>query len=205
MTKGQSNVSHETWVEYSKLLNASLRELEEASGAHRAVVKKAKAAGVNPNAILAALRAKRKEETVIAQELRDYVRALHVNRVTISANDVYGGWETPAPTPEDDAYDAEQRGYQAGTGNGLREDNPFAAGSEQHAEWDRGWRKGQEALAKQLGDNAKAANPSRKRPERPPENKPQPAVGRKTGRAGKTPKGAVDEGVTWDEAPPVVN
>lgn len=203
MAGSDPNVTDDTWLEHMRLVGISLRALEEAQGAYRATLKKAKAAGVPTKALIDGIRARGKDETVVKMELRDYVRGLNLARVPVKVEDVFNGWKQPEIPQHIFAEDVEERGYYSGRNNGLRENNPHKAGSEDHQVWDRGWRKGQESLAVELGENAKAGNPTRERPKRAEGNDPRPEPKRRTG-AGK--KGAASP-IDWsaEDEKPVVN
>lgn len=185
-----SNVSSETWAKYLSGVAQTKRAVEEANGTHRALLKKAKTDGVSPKALLAALAAKRLDESVVVQDLRDYVRALHVARIPVEANSIYGGW-TPPPKEEEDVFGATDAGYRAGKAGAPISDNPHTAGSESHQAWAKAWHDGQAAAVMASPSGTRAANPDRKRPNRTAETQATEATEnvtrsgpRKSGRPG---------------------
>lgn len=161
----ESNVSSDTWAKHLSIVIQTKRAVEEANGGHRAALKKAKADGCSPKALLAAIAAKRLDQTVVEQDLRDYVRALHVARIPVDANTIYGGW-TPPPREEEDVFGANDAGYRAGKGGAPASDNPHPAGSESHQAWAKAWHDGQAAMVMESPSGTRAANASRKRPDR---------------------------------------
>jgi hypothetical protein len=67
-------------------------------------------------------------------------------------------------TSENRAYAAEEAGFEAGKAGKHRvDDNPYAAGTELYARFDKGYLRGQKTIADRLGKNAKAADPRRGR------------------------------------------
>ncbi len=180
----ESNVSSETWAKYLGLVSQTKRTVEEANGAHRATLKKAKADGCSPKALLAAIAAKRLDEEVVAQDLRDYVRALHVARIPVSADTIYGGW-TPPPKEEEDVFGANDAGYRAGKGGTPASENPYQPGTESHQAWAKSWHDGQAALVMESPSGTRAADATRKRPERKGSARAEEASNQTTRTAGR--------------------
>lgn len=194
-----SNVANETWLEFIREASATKRGIEEASGRHRAVLKRAKAAGCNPAIIAAAIAAKRKDHAVVMGEVRDSVRVFNLVGITIAQTDLFGGWApevTEKAAADHDMFTAEERGYDAGKAGQDRHGNPFTAGSPFFQEWDSGWVKGQAAIAERMAPGASQADASRKRPDRAAKEATAPKAAERTGskapRAPKEPEAGKD-------------
>ena len=193
-----SNVPTETILYYTHELTRSKRKIDEASSAHRLLVKRAKGDGVPTVAILESIAWARLEPEERAQRLIDRIR-VESARYPDSASritDLVTGMDARVSDKmryTDTLFDAEQKGYQAGKFAVPVEDCPYPAGSETHVIWQRFWHEGQAANAAALGENARAANTSRAKPtprkqarnpglplgDAPPRKKPAPLAKRK--------------------------
>jgi hypothetical protein len=180
-----TNVSNETWLQFVREAAATRREIEEATGRHRAVMKRAKAAGCNPKVIAAAITAKKQDPAVIVSEVRDSVRVLNLVGIELDSGSIFGSWQpeiTQKAAEEFDLHVAEERGYGAGKGGGDRDANPYEPGSPFHAAYDKGWIAGQRAIAEQMGPDKKPVAASRARPARTEAGKDAPAAATKRPR-----------------------
>lgn len=185
MSDAPTNVPNETWLEFIREASATKRSIEEATGRHRAVMKRAKAAGCNPAIIASAIAAKRKDAAIVLSEVRDTVRVFNLVGIPLEQHDLFGSWSplvTDKAAEAHDRFTADERGYDAGKAGQDRAGNPFTPGSPFHADWDAGWIKGQAAIAERMHSNAKQADASRQRPERTPKTAAAPKAKTRTGK-----------------------
>lgn len=189
-----SNVPNETWLQFVREASATKREIEEASGRHRSVMKRAKAAGCNPKIIALAIASKRQDPAIVSNEIRDTVRVLNLVGVTMTQTDLFAGWSpevTEKAAMEHDHFTADERGYDAGKAGQDRDGNPFEPGSPFHVAWDAGWLKGQAAIAAAMAPGATQASARRARPKREEVGADAPAAVTRTGRRrGRPPASA---------------
>jgi hypothetical protein len=165
----QSNVSNETILEFIREATATKRAIEEATGRHRAVLKRAKNAGCNPKIISSAIVSRRQDPAVVVSEVRETVRTFNLVGIEMGSSDLFGGWSgeiTEKAAEQHSAFSVKEAGYEAGKAGTDRAGNPHEPGSPFHQRWDEGWIAGQAAIAARMMPGATQANASRKRPER---------------------------------------
>ena len=166
-----SNVPAETILHFTHELSRTKRKLDEASAAHRQMVKRAKGEGVPSEAILESIAWSRMDPADRLKRLSDRIRVETV-RYPDSAEDLTDLLAhldievSDKMRFTDVVFDAEQRGYQAGRFAVPVEDNPYQPGTEMHQTWRNFWGQGQAANALSLGDGAKAASTERRKPGR---------------------------------------
>ena len=180
----QSNVPNETWLQFIREAGATKRDIEEASGRHRSVMKRAKAAGCNPKILALAIAAKRQDSAVVLSEVRDTVRVLNLVGVEMTQVDLFGSWTPEVSEKEADAFDqhtAEDFGYRSGKAGQDRAANPNEPGTPFHVAWDAGWIRGQAVIAEQMGPDKKQVTARKERPAR-------------TAATGSAPKAATKRG-----------
>jgi ribosome modulation factor len=184
-----ANVSNETWLEFVREATATKRAIEEATGRHRSVMKRAKAAGCSPAILALAIQSKRKDPAVMVSEIRDTVRVLNLVNVKMTQADLFGGWEpqvNAGAAAVQALFDAEERGYAAGKAGAAAGDNPYQLGTEAAQCWGKGWSAGKDAAAAAKPAGTTQADASRKRPQRSPAKAAAPEPKK---RAGRKPKG----------------
>jgi hypothetical protein len=133
--------------------------VDEAQGAMRAILKRAKDSGLNTGSIKRACKAKRHDEDDVISDLRDDLRYMSILRIGITPEALFEGWtgEVSAQTREaDNVWDAEDRGYQDGRHGKPREDCPYPEGPLAHA-YQRSWEAGQASIAKEMGGGEQLA------------------------------------------------
>jgi ribosome modulation factor len=168
-TAAGSNVSTETILFYTHELTRSKRKIDEATAAHRLLVKRAKGDGVPTAAVLESVAWSRLEPEERLARLIDRIR---VESARYPENgreitDLLANMDVRVSEKmryTDTLFDAEQKGYQAGKYAAPVEDCPYPAGSELAATWRKYWHEGQAANALDLGDNARAASTKRDKP-----------------------------------------
>ncbi len=119
---------------------------KSAKGRYGAVLKAAKAAGIDTDDITANIKLRHLDRNVLIQKERSRARMMAVCGLWPKIQGELFAKETPqaAPTVEDTVETAYDRGHQCGVKGELRTVNPYNAGTEQWAEFDRGWSVGQE-------------------------------------------------------------
>jgi ribosome modulation factor len=195
-----SNVPPETILYHTHELARSKRKIDEANSEHRLKVKRAKDDGVPTDAILESIQWSKLDPEVRRQKIIDRVR-VEAARYPQSAEvlpDLISRMDVRVSERmryTDTLFDAEQRGYVAGKAGQTADGHTYPEGSELAATWRRGWTDGRAAQTAQMGEHARAANPSRKKPgkaaqadpnqlamlggpdvEEPPEAPPEPVV-----------------------------
>jgi len=143
------------------------RRADEENGVLRNLYKQAKAAGENVAQMRRAIAATKQDSTTVITDERDLLFYMRLRNIPVTADAIFT-FEVEAGTEEDQLWDAQQAGYEAGRAGVPTEDCPHEPGTERYAEWHSGWREGQHALGRGLGPNTRAADSSRRRPERAP-------------------------------------
>ena len=169
MPAEQSNVTDETIQKYQREYSLQKRKCEEETGVLRAILKRAKADGVNTKTVIAVHQAGKQELDVVVADLRDAIRYMALRNMPVTQMDLFGeGAEflTEKAAREQDEFDADDAGYGAGMGGQTADDNPHPAGAALYVAWEGGRKKGAEAKGRILGSTGKQADGSRKRPER---------------------------------------
>lgn len=162
--KSGSNVSNEVIASFALEADRAQREIDEASGRKRSVLKRAKAAGVNTKALLEALRMKRDDEDRAKLDMRDTIRYTGViaPSVKLTQTDLFDSLDTRPLNDRMQAqvleWEAEQNGYAVGLNGGGREECPFDATTPNCLAWYRGWERGQRVIAERMDENAKKAD-----------------------------------------------
>lgn len=151
------------------------QERESAASAVMHRFKQAKKAGFNTKALQKAIAARQEDPEVVAQEMSDQIEYLHWSGVKIPGfqPDLFADGERPTvdglteqERAEEERFTAEQKGYATGRAGGHRTDtNPYETGSENHVEFDKGWLRGQAAIAREMGPDA--GKPKERKAERP--------------------------------------
>jgi len=172
-----SNVSPEAILYHTHELSRTKRKITEANSAHRLAVKRAKSDNVPTEAILESIAWAALDPEVRRQKIIDRIKveAARYPENGEAITDLVSQLDVRVSEKmryTDTLFDAEQRGYQAGKFGVPVEDNPYAIGSEMAQRWREFWSEGQAANAAQLGENARAADTSR----RPASTRQQPAA-----------------------------
>lgn len=160
------NVSNEVIAGFAIEADRAQRAIDEASGKKRAILKRAKAAGVDCDALLAALRAKKRDPDEVRIALRNALRysGILAPGAKLTQDDLFGLDERPLNNKvrgEMGAWDADQAGYEAGKAGGQLDDSPYPAGSEAQAHYHTGWSRGQAVIAERMGEHARKADTGR--------------------------------------------
>lgn len=181
-TREHSGISNDEELVHARAIQRFAREKDSATGRYRAAVKAAKSAGCNVEKLLAAIAAKRQEPDEVVMGLRDFVHYSQLLGIpgiapdAIFARDIRISDKTQS---EEDAFEAEQRGYKAGRHGEKATENPFQAGTELHVVWHEWWLKGQEAIAMEMEPKPAAAD--RQHPGRKGKGKGNAAAGAEAG------------------------
>lgn len=157
-----SNCTDETRREfYRKSLMAKIA-LESAqatakkkNGEYRNVLKEAKKAGVNPEAIARTLAARFQDQDALVLQLREELKMLDLGGVVPNIIEkILDRLDIEEPTRNERAQMDQDQAFDAGAFAGReghpRDTNDFPAGTEGHVQWDKGWLFGQAAIADEM-------------------------------------------------------
>ena len=163
-----SNVSNEVIASYAIEVDRAQRDIDEASGRKRAVLKQAKSDGIKTKVLLAAIRMKKQDPDEVASEMRDAIRYANIIApgVRLTQAELFSASDAPTALNAKTQgrvqdWDAEQRGYESGLNGGTMEDCVFAPGTEGRVHFQHGYVRGQTVIAERMGETAKTADPSR--------------------------------------------
>lgn len=161
----QSNTSNEVIVGFALEVARAKRDKDEATGRERAILKRAKAAGVDNEQMLQALQMRKVDAEDVVKKMQTQIRYLNIihGGVTLTQADLFGVEQRPLnkkATGAVQAWEAEERGYDCGLNGGGIEDAVYAPGTEAHANFARGFERGQTVIAERMGDNSKKADMS---------------------------------------------
>lgn len=143
--------------------------LDEANGAYRARLKKAKSDGEDTKELIRALADRKVDPDAIHVSMRAYARYRALLGMPLVQTEIFAADVSLSKDAREEqaVWDVETAGYEAGKGGAGKDDNRHPAGSAQHQAWARGWLRGQAMIAKQLGANAKRASTRRSRDAQP--------------------------------------
>jgi ribosome modulation factor len=187
------SLSNDEKLQWARDIRRSQRERDEATGRHRALLKRAKSEGIDLDAMKRAIKALRIEPDEVVTSTRNeihYMQLLGIGGITSDSIFVGDIEITERTQQEEDLWEADDRGYRAGR-NGTRSDEcPYDGGTEAHAVWTKSWRKGQASMAVEMGPNAKIASAQREHPGRTEEDTREslPAVISPQAKPGKPPR-----------------
>jgi hypothetical protein len=159
-----SNVTDSTIRDFYKKAISAKQEIEEiaeaqkaATGRYRAVLKSAKAAGVDPDDIVYAVKIRHMDRADLIQRERGKARVIRATGLWPKIQAELFSTDTPTTgAREDDSIEvAYDNGHRCGVTGELRTINPYPPGTEQWAEFDRGWSVGQEKFVPNKGPKAK--------------------------------------------------
>lgn len=155
----KSNLSPNTFLELFRELGIAQREIDAATGRKRAILKRAKAAGIDLDALALMQRLAKLETDEAAMRLRNLARySAWANMPIGTQADLFGATDDQRPTEkaqaEHNEWQADDAGYQAGKAGDSIDNNPHPAGTPFYDRWRQGWHKGQEVLAHKLAANA---------------------------------------------------
>lgn len=153
------------------LFRATVREIvelqQERDSLSSAVMqrfKRAKKAGFNTKALQKAIAARQEDPETVAQEMADQVEYLHWSGVNVPGfqPDMFDSGQRPTvdglsekERAEEERWAAAQNGYATGRAGGDRVGaNPHPAGSELYVSFDKGFLRGMEHIAREMGPDA---------------------------------------------------
>lgn len=169
------NVTPETFLEFYRQAGIAKRDLERAQGEYRAVLKRAKKAGIDTKALIA-VRAIATSDDPAAEEAHLNTLLRYARYLDLPLGTQLGLFDDAAPSAaartEQAEWDAEDYGYRAGRGGQNRDDNPHAAGTAAHVRWDEGWHKGQASIAQDMADGKPPRAKARRGRAGNPEDRP---------------------------------
>ena len=163
-----SNVSDEVIASYAVEADRAQRDIDEATGRKRSVLKRAKSDGIKTRVLLAAIKMKKQDPDEVALEMRDSIRYANIIApgVRLTQAELFSASDAPTALNAKTQgkvqdWDAEQRGYESGLNGGTMDDCVFAPGTEGRVHFQQGFVRGQTVIADRMGENAKKADPSR--------------------------------------------
>jgi uncharacterized protein (UPF0335 family) len=171
MAAEPGNVNNDVIAEISNSMRAIDQRQFELNGERRAVVKQAKTAGINVKELRAALAIKRRDRDEVMADWRDRLRYMGILGVSCRQDELFGDLDftvTEQSQRSIDMWDVTETAFKAGRYGQKIDDNPHNAGTEEHAMWRKWWTKGKEAMAKELGPDAKIGAVPRPRQTRIP-------------------------------------
>jgi hypothetical protein len=144
------------------------RVVDEENGVLGAFVKRAKAEGMNIDALRWVVRAIKKDPEVVIAFLRDAIRYATILKMDIPQGSLFDGWTadvTSHSRADDELWEAGDAGYYAGRHGHPLEDNPYPPGSPLAAAYATDWHKGQAAIAREMGETGAQITARRGAPE----------------------------------------
>lgn len=134
---------------------SALSEAKSKLGEHRSLLKDAKKAGVDTDALSHSLAARLQDPDEVVIRERNKLRMLGLSGVLNfdQISEITGVKISDASEEEQAEIDmgrAAERGYHAGKNNGAREDNPHPQGSENYVSWDKAWLQAQADIAEEM-------------------------------------------------------
>lgn len=167
---GSNTASNDSAADWIRQVRQQSRICDEENGVLRNLFKRAKADGMNTGSMREAIKATKLDPDVVESDLRDTLRYMAIIHVPVNKEALFDWSEvvTSKTEHEDKLWEADDAGYRAGRHGVRTEDCPvtFPPGSELHVHWLESWKKGQAAIAREMGEHVKPANPSRERPVR---------------------------------------
>lgn len=182
----QSNVTNDAILDWLRQYQQQRRACDEANGVLRSLLKRAKGEGINTRALISTVTASKLDPDIVQRDLKDQIRYMALRNMPVHQIDLFGehGLDlrvTEKSREEDASWAADDAGYAAGRHGAKVEDCPYQPGSSLSDHWYRSWKRGQEAIARELGDNVKPATSSRKRPNREQQTLDTAASGAESG------------------------
>jgi hypothetical protein len=144
------------------------RVCDEENGVLRALVKRAKVEGVNTSALIALVRATKRDPDAVTADLRDFIRYANILKMPLKQADLFDGWHvalTPSSRAADDLWEAGDLGYKNGRHGHPLTDSPYPPGTPLHDAYIAYWQKGQAAIARELGERGEQITAERGAPD----------------------------------------
>jgi ribosome modulation factor/uncharacterized protein (UPF0335 family) len=167
---GSNTANNDSAADWIRQIRQQTRICDEETGVLRNLFKRAKSDGMNTAAMRAAIRASKLDSDEVESGLRDQLRYMAIIHVGVNKEALFDWSDTVTSKTEheDKLWEADDAGYRAGRHGVKTDDCPpsFPPGSELHVHWLASWHKGQAAIARELGDNVKLADPAKTRPVR---------------------------------------
>ncbi len=150
-----SNLTPNTFLGLYREIATAQREIEAATGRKRAILKRAKGAGVDLDALALMQRLANLEPEDAEMRLRNLVRYSHWADMQIGAQaDLFGATDDQHPNDkargEHLEFQADDAGYRAGYAGDAIDTNPHQAGTPVFDRWRQGWHNGQAALVAKM-------------------------------------------------------
>lgn len=140
-------------IDRTRLAMDKSKELyDQAKGVHQSAFKAAKEAGCDTDAIRLAHKLNKQDAGQVQILYANVSRILDITESPLGTEqlNLFGSIAPPKPAEEKPSV----RGLKAGEAGVDRRQNPYTPGSEEFAEYDSAWVKGQERIAARMGDKA---------------------------------------------------
>jgi hypothetical protein len=156
-------VSPETVLQARREITASKTSLELAQADHRNVCKRWKGQGVNTKALIEVIQIRKQEPEAAVAHFRDVFRYGMIEQAPFALQlNLFDQVKDTKPTTKAQAehqeFATEEAGYIAGRRGFGMEGCAHQPGSRLHQIYAQGWKRGQAAIVKQMGKNAKVAS-----------------------------------------------
>lgn len=156
------SVKREFWREALQArigLESAQEVTRRKNGEYRAVLMRAKKAGVSTDSLTHALTVRFMDPDEVLREEREKIKMLALSGFLPGIMEqLIDRTNIEEPTfneqHETNLIIARDRGQHVGIKGGLRDDNPYPAGTEYHVNWVEGYLAGQRAIADEMGENA---------------------------------------------------
>lgn len=160
------SVKREFWLEALKAkigLESAQEVARKRSGEYRNVLGRAKKAGVSTDSLTHALTVRFMDPDEVLREERERIKMLALSGFLPGIMEqLIDRTNIEEPTfneqHETNLIIARDRGQHVGLKGGLRDDNPYPAGTEYHVNWVEGFMAGLRAIADEMGEAAKASD-----------------------------------------------
>ena len=158
--KSQSNCTDATIQKFAREILGLKERKDQAASEYQSAWKRAKAAGVKPDPLKAALKAKERDPDDVVADQRAYIRYCALLNIPLTQADLFEGAPDAEEAPSQDEadeharFDANRDGVAAGRAGQSRDANPARPGELRFAAWDAGWLSGQQAIAEEMAQPA---------------------------------------------------
>lgn len=184
-TAARPNVTPETVQQFTREAVIKRRAVSEAQGEYRAVLKRAKAAGVNTKALSEHINNRALDSDEVTRHYRDVFYYGAVNGAGYaSQSDLFptSGMDlhvSETASAEHQEFEASEAGYEAGRSGSRIEDCPYPVASPLAQIWSQAWRRGQDSIAAEMapGESAPVGRSRSRRVNRNSADEERPAAG----------------------------
>ena len=152
------NVSNELIASFAMEADLAQRDIDEASGRKRAVLKRASRVGIRTKTLLAALSLRKGDPDEALAEFRDLLRYATVvaPQIDLSQGSLFDALDigplNETTQNEVECWNAHLLGYDAGIAGDAMDDTAYETGSEAHSRYHEGYSRGSQLSAERRPD-----------------------------------------------------